>query len=140
MRPDSGKLAVLYDGACGFCRWSVAVLLRLDSRRSLRPVEIQSDEGQLLLAGLEPEQRLASAHVALAGGTVLSGGDAASAIAAALPGGRPVAALADALPGMTRSGYGFVAGKRSALGGLVGRRGRSWADSTIAERTGQVRH
>ena len=49
MQPDA-PLLVFYDEDCGYCRWSVAQLLRLDRDRRLRLHAIQSPLGQRLLA------------------------------------------------------------------------------------------
>jgi len=126
---------VLYDRECGFCRWSVAVLLRLDSRGMLDPVAIQSPEGQRLLAPLAEELRLASAHAVDASGNVRSGGDAAPLIATSLRGGGALSALAGASPPLTRAAYRFTAGNRTRLGRLVSPARRTAADRTLAERT-----
>src|SRR5438445_7093217 len=71
------RAALLYDRDCGFCRWSVGNILRRDTRRTLLPIGIQSPEGQRLLTGMPEEQQLASWHLVLADGRVLSGGAAA---------------------------------------------------------------
>ena len=92
-------VTVLYDHDCGFCRWSIGRLLAWDRAGRLRPVAIQSAEGQRLLADLTPEQRLASAHAVDAAGRRTSGGDAMAPIAAVLPGGAPLAALGRRAPG-----------------------------------------
>ncbi len=129
-----GEVAVLYDEACGFCRWSVGALLAWDRDRRLTPVAIQSPEGARRLAALEPAPRLASAHAIGPDGVVHSGGDALAVVAAALPAGTPLAALARRLPGAARAGYGFVAGRRTRLGRLVGPGARAAADRRIAAR------
>jgi len=54
---------VLYDEDCGFCKWSLNKVLAWDRRRRLRPVAIQSDEGQRLLAAVPEAERLDSAHL-----------------------------------------------------------------------------
>ena len=41
---------VLYDADCGFCRWCLAQLLRLDRHGRLRPVALQDPEADLLLS------------------------------------------------------------------------------------------
>ena len=80
-------VTVLYDHDCGFCRWSIGRLLAWDRAGHLRPLAIQSAEGQRLLADLTPEQRLATAHAVDAAGRRTSGGDAMAPIAAVLAGG-----------------------------------------------------
>ena len=86
-------VTVLYDLDCGFCRWSIGRLLAWDRAGRLRPLAIQSAEGQRLLADLTPEERLATAHAIDGAGRRTSGGDALAPIAAVLPGGAPLAAL-----------------------------------------------
>ncbi len=122
-------LPVLYDADCGFCRWSLAALLRWDRRGALLPVAISSPEGEALLAGMPREERLARAHVVAPDGTVRSGGDAVAPIVRLLPAGAPVAWLATALDGPTGRGYDWVAAHRTGLSRLVptGRKDRATA-------------
>jgi predicted DCC family thiol-disulfide oxidoreductase YuxK len=127
-------VTVLYDHDCGFCRWSVARLLAWDRAGRLRPLAIQSDEGQRLLADLTPEQRLACAHAIDAAGRRTSGGDALAPVAAVLPGGAPLAALGRRAPALARAGYRAVAGRRTLLGRLVGDAAKARADERIARR------
>jgi predicted DCC family thiol-disulfide oxidoreductase YuxK len=128
-------VTVLYDRDCGFCRWSVGRLLAWDRAGRLRPVAIQSPEGQRLLGDLTPEQRLASAHAVDAGGRRTSGGDAMAPIAAVLPGGATLAALGRRAPAVARAGYRAVAGRRSVLGRLISDAARARADERIARRS-----
>jgi predicted DCC family thiol-disulfide oxidoreductase YuxK len=128
-------VTVLFDRDCGFCRWSVGALLAWDRAGRLRPVAIQSEEGQRLLAGLPSERRLESAHAIDADGRRASGGDAIAPIAAVLRGGTPVAVLARRAPALARLGYGAVAGRRALFGKLVSDRARARADARIAQRS-----
>jgi predicted DCC family thiol-disulfide oxidoreductase YuxK len=128
-------VTVLFDRDCGFCRWSVGRLLAWDRRGRLRPVAIQSDEGQRLLAELTPAQRLASAHAVDPDGRRASAGDAVAPIASVLPGGAPLAALARRAPALARLGYRAIAGRRSLLGKLVSDRAKARADAVIAQRS-----
>jgi predicted DCC family thiol-disulfide oxidoreductase YuxK len=114
MSPIGDSLAVLYDRDCGFCKWSLDKILAWDRRHRLRPVAIQSEEGQGLLAAISPERRLDSWHL-VAEGEVRSGGAAAPRLFAALPGGRPLAALLRTFPGATDRAYRWVAGHRDLL-------------------------
>jgi predicted DCC family thiol-disulfide oxidoreductase YuxK len=100
----------------------------------LRPVAIQSDEGQALLAGVAEDARLRSAHAVDAHGRVYSGGDAIPVVAAALPAGAPAAWVARLMPALTRVGYRMVAGNRTRFGRLVNDRMRAGADVLIARR------
>lgn len=126
------RLTLLYDADCGFCRWSVAQLLRLDRRAVVQAEPIQGPEGQRLLAGLPSEDRLASAHVVTPDGRVFSGGDGFPPLLDALGGAPGAVALAGRLRGPLRWGYRQVAEHRSAFGRLVSDRRRRRADATIA--------
>ncbi|HEU4804075.1 MAG TPA: DUF393 domain-containing protein [Solirubrobacterales bacterium] len=108
--------ALLYDGDCGFCRLSVRTLLRLDRDERLRPVAIQSDEGERLLGEVPAELRLASFHLVTPGGTVISGADAAPILARLIPGGDVPARAMRRFPGATEAGYTFISRHRGTLG------------------------
>jgi len=114
----AGQFAVLYDRDCGFCKWALDKILAWDRRHRLRPVAIQSDEGQRLLAGIPPDRRLESWHLA-ADGELRSGGAAAPRLFAALPGGRPLAAVLRAFPRTTDRAYAWVASHRATLAKLL---------------------
>jgi len=118
MRSRGNSYTVLYDRDCGLCRWSLDKILAWDRRHALRPVAIQSEEGQRLLTPVPPERRLDSWHL-VAGGEVLSAGAAAPPLFAALPGGRPVAALLRAFPRATERAYRWVADHRGLLSRLL---------------------
>lgn len=127
-------LTVLYDADCGFCRFCVARLLDWDVRRRLRPVAIQSEEGQRLLAPIAPEAQLRSAHVVDAAGRIHSGGAAVSVVAEQLPAGAPAAWIAARLPGPTDRAYRWVADHRTPLSRFVPRSLKRRATSRIARR------
>lgn len=109
-------------------------LLRLDRGARLRPVAIQSDAGQRLLASVPEELRLRSAHAVGEDGVVHSGGDAIPLVARALPAGTPVALVAGLVPPLTRGGYRLVAGNRVRLGRLLSAERRARADAALARR------
>jgi predicted DCC family thiol-disulfide oxidoreductase YuxK len=46
----AAPLTVLYDEECGFCRYLLAILLRMDRHRRLLPIPIQGFDGQRLLS------------------------------------------------------------------------------------------
>jgi predicted DCC family thiol-disulfide oxidoreductase YuxK len=119
---------ILYDDDCGFCKLSVRALLRLDRDERLRPVAIQSDEGQRLLTEVPAEQRLESAHLVTPGGQVISGGAAAKYVARLLPGGRVPARALHRYPAATDAAYRWVARNRSTFGrlGLRSRKPIEW--------------
>src|SRR3954471_5073600 len=70
------RATLLYDRDCGFCRWCLGKVLGWDRRRSIRPVAIQSEEGERLLAGLPEDERVSSWHLVDGDGTVRSAGAA----------------------------------------------------------------
>jgi len=134
----AAPLTVLYDEECSFCRYSLAVLLRLDRHRRLLPIPIQGFDGQRLLSDLSPEGRLATAHVVTPVGRVYSGGDIAVPIARELPLGVGAARVAARLGGPSRWLYGQVASNRSRLGRYVSPGRRERASRTIAEHRERV--
>ena len=109
--PDEQRV-VLYDEDCGFCKWSLDKILAWDRRRTLRPVAIQSAEGQRLLAEVPEDRRLDSFHLVSAGGELRSAGAAAALLVSELPAGRPLAALFRTFPRSTDRAYRFVASHR----------------------------
>jgi predicted DCC family thiol-disulfide oxidoreductase YuxK len=151
---------VIYDAECGFCRWSLAVLLSAAERgrpcppdpqvrwarsaapSALRPLPLGTPEAYRLLADLSAEDRAASWHLILDAETPSSGEagvplrlSAGAALAPALelvPGGRIPAALLARVPRLTERGYRWVATHRGLLGRLVPERARPWADRVIA--------
>jgi predicted DCC family thiol-disulfide oxidoreductase YuxK len=111
--------AILYDADCGFCRWSLAQLLRLDRRSRLRPVPLQQPEADILLSGMAREQRMASWHLVGSDGQVYSGGDAFAPLLRLIPGGSAFAGVLAAFPSLCDVAYRTVAGRRSWLGRLI---------------------
>ena len=126
------KLTVLYDNDCGFCRWTLAMLLRRDRERRLLPLPIQSPEGERLLAAMSEPERLRSAHVVTPDGRVWSGGEGVAPIAGELVGsGAARAARALRLP--LRAGYRVVASNRTRLSKLMPPGARDAATAEIEE-------
>jgi predicted DCC family thiol-disulfide oxidoreductase YuxK len=111
---------VLYDDDCAFCKWSVDKILAWDRRRRLRPVAIQSDEGQGLLAEIPGSERLDSWHLVLPSGEVRSAGAAAAPLADVLPAGRPLAFLFRSFPSLTDRAYRHVAANRNRFARWLG--------------------
>jgi len=112
--------SVLYDEDCGFRRWGVDRLLRLDRRRELEAVPIQRAEGADLLSSMTADDRLESWHVRSPGGRIWSGGEAMPVILRLLPAGKGPARVAARFPHTVDRLYRFVARNRSMLGRLVG--------------------
>src|SRR5688572_2451991 len=118
-RMTDPEATVLYDEDCGFCKWSLDKILAWDRARKLRPVAIQSDEGQRLLAGVAEERRLESWHLVDANGTLRSAGAAAPPLLDLMPAGRPLAAVGRRFPRATEHAYRAVAGNRDRLARLL---------------------
>jgi predicted DCC family thiol-disulfide oxidoreductase YuxK len=114
------RAVLLYDGGCGFCRWTARQLLALDRHERLRAIAIQSREAVALLGSLAPHRRLESWHLVTPDGRAFSAGDAVAPLARLLPLGRPVAAAASTFPRATERAYRAIARNRGRLGSLVG--------------------
>jgi predicted DCC family thiol-disulfide oxidoreductase YuxK len=123
-RAQSGRATVLYDRDCSFCRWSLARLLAWDRRGCLDTVALQEPEADLLLAGIEPRERMESWHLIGSDGEIHSAGQALAPLLRLLPGGKQPARLAEAFPRLTEAGYRLVAGNRSLLSRVVRSRAR----------------
>jgi predicted DCC family thiol-disulfide oxidoreductase YuxK len=113
---------VLYDGDCGFCRWSVNWALRRDRSDRLTATPIQSTTGEFLLSDLTPEERLSEVHVINDDGRRSSGGAAIKDVLTALPSTRALARVVSVSPRMTQLGYRFVARNRAVFGRLASAR------------------
>jgi predicted DCC family thiol-disulfide oxidoreductase YuxK len=131
------RAIVIYDKDCGFCRWSLALLLSWDSagrggaRRTLRSLPLGTAESDRLLADLGEEQRNASWHLVIDGRRHSAGAALAPALAL-LPRGHRPAALFARFPHATEWGYRWVADHRGRLGRFVPARARRWAGRVIA--------
>jgi predicted DCC family thiol-disulfide oxidoreductase YuxK len=110
---------VLYDHDCGFCRWSLGVLLMWDRGLALWPAPIVGAVGDRRLAGMPMEERLASWHLVEAGGRVSSGGRALILVLGYVPGGGLMAPLLRLAPGAVGRAYRFVADHRSSFSRFV---------------------
>jgi predicted DCC family thiol-disulfide oxidoreductase YuxK len=126
---------LLYDRDCGFCRWCLGKVLAWDRRRSIRPVAIQSEEADRLLAGMPEQERLASWHLVEQNGTVHSAGEAFPRLFQLLPAAAPLAALTARAPRATDRAYRWVAGNRTRWGKLVSDGAKRRADRRIRERS-----
>jgi predicted DCC family thiol-disulfide oxidoreductase YuxK len=132
LREDT--LIVLYDGDCGFCKVTLALLLSWDRAQRLIPVSIQSTRGGGLLRDMARQDRLKSWHLIDHAGLVRSGGAGIPVILAALPGGALIARVASRFPRTTSRAYEWVAAHRVLLGRPLRARPRAWAARVIAER------
>ena len=133
INPD--RVTILYDADCGFCRWSLARLLAWDRHRRVRPVAIQSAEGQRLLDDVSEGRRLSSWHLVDADGQRHSAGAAAAPLLRTLSGGAPLAALLERFPSATEGAYAWVAAHRGRLGRLIPAAAKRRADVRIRQRS-----
>jgi len=143
------EATVIYDNDCGFCRWSLALLLNL-GRDTLRPLPLGTPEADYLLHDLRVDERDASWHLVIdppgadqlsleTPPTRFSAGAAFAPVLRLLPRGRRLAFLVARIPGPTERGYRWVAGHRRLLGRFVTRGARRWADRVIAAHGGPAR-
>jgi predicted DCC family thiol-disulfide oxidoreductase YuxK len=133
MSDPSGRVIVLYDADCGFCRWAMAWAVRHDHRHVLVTVAIQSPLGCELLADVLPSDRLRSAHVVRDDGSRRSGGAAAAEVLSVLAPTRVLGRLAHSLPRTTALLYGVLAARRQSFGRLVGGDARRRADDLLKD-------
>jgi len=138
---------ILYDPDCGFCRVCVAVVLKWDRERRLRPVALRSTEADDMLEGMPEAEQMASWHLVeprwqrnvaenatnLCHRGVWSAGAAFSPLCRLLPGGAALARLTDRFPQAAERGYRWVADHRSAFGKPIPASARRWADRVISE-------
>jgi predicted DCC family thiol-disulfide oxidoreductase YuxK len=123
---------VLYDGECGFCRWTVAWALERDRNQVLTVAPIQSSTGARLLADMEPAERLRSVHVVHDDAGRESGGAAVRDVLRALPSARLLARIAGVSPRASELAYRLVAGRRREVSRLVPKRAKLRADDVLA--------
>ena len=117
----SERARLYYDPDCGFCRWTLAWILRWDRRRRLVPVPIERPED------------LDSWHFER-GGRRWSAGRAFAPLLEELPGGRFLAPLARRLEWLLAPAYNWVAEHRAALSKLVPESSKRRADALVRAR------
>jgi predicted DCC family thiol-disulfide oxidoreductase YuxK len=111
------RLTVLYDADCGVCRLTARALDRLDWRRRLDLVPLQSFAFAPPASGPTRADLQSALHVRDAEGAWTAGGAAALRIAEAVPVLAPLA-LAARLPGgawLAERAYGLVATHRHTI-------------------------
>ncbi len=133
-------MLVLWDRDCGFCAWTLALLLRADRRRILVTRTIQEADADGLLDAIEPERRYASWHVVDADGRITSAGRAVTVALALLPAGRPLAVVTRALPRLTERAYRWVAEHRGLLSRPIPQRSKDRARRLVADRAAAADH
>jgi predicted DCC family thiol-disulfide oxidoreductase YuxK len=132
----SARHVLLYDRDCGFCRWSVGWVLRLDRRRALEPLALQDPRAPGLLQELSEEERMRSAHVVTPEGHRFTGGAAAGPVVRVIPHASPLAVIAERFPGAAERVYRWIADHRDVFGRPVTEAAKRRADALIAERAG----
>ena len=113
---------LLYDGSCGFCRRSVALLVRLDPDHRVARVDMTSAAAEPLMSTISPARRQQSMHVIRPDGRVLHAGVALRAVLCQVQpeatwrsvGYWPLVGL------LIDRAYDLVASLRSPLGRLTG--------------------
>jgi predicted DCC family thiol-disulfide oxidoreductase YuxK len=125
---------VLYDGACGFCKWILGWLLWLDRDRRLRPLALQRQEAEGMLSGIDRQLWMESFHLVAPDGALLSAGAALPALLRLIRGGRLPAALLERFPATTARSYGWIAENRTQLSRFVPRRWKQGAAERVRER------
>jgi predicted DCC family thiol-disulfide oxidoreductase YuxK len=129
-------MVVLWDRDCGFCAFTLSLVLRADRRRVLRPAFIQGPEGDRLLADLPVAERLNSWHLVDDQGRRTSGGRALPELLRALPALRPLAPLTAARPALTERAYRWVATHRSLLSKPIPAAAKEHARRYVEARSG----
>jgi predicted DCC family thiol-disulfide oxidoreductase YuxK len=110
---------IVYDPDCAFCRVCVAVILKWDRDRRLRPIPGEELDSCRLI---ETSERFVS-----------SAGAAFSPLFRLLPGGAPLARVTDRFPRAAERGYRWVADRRSTLGRAIPAGIKRWGDRVISE-------
>jgi predicted DCC family thiol-disulfide oxidoreductase YuxK len=117
--PTQRWLTVLYDGDCGVCSETARALAKLDRRRALRLVPLQS----ALVAGQPSlDQLLDSLHAVDEAGHWWVGADAMVEIARRIPLLRPITVFARFAPGhwAAEKLYRLIANHRQTISRVLG--------------------
>ena len=117
VRPMRADRAILiYDGDCGFCRQTVAMVSKWDREGRLTLIPFQ-DQARVAAFRIPLPALAAAMHLVLPDGRVLAGADAAADLLRLLPGKRWLAGIF-ALPGvlpLARHVYRWIARQRHCL-------------------------
>jgi predicted DCC family thiol-disulfide oxidoreductase YuxK len=134
VRSSTGTRARLYyDRDCGFCRWALAWVLRLDRAHALEPLPIQSPEGDRDLGDLG-EARMESWHLTR-GGERFSGGVAFAPLLEELRPLRFLAPAARRAEFLSVPVYRWIAKHRDRASKLVPARSKARADAYLRARS-----
>ena len=127
--------AVLYDTGCNICKTIMETLMTWDAGRGrIRPVAIQSDEGQRLLADVPLAERLESFHLVRPGEPVVSGGPALAMLFRLLPGGAVISRALEISPRATTAAYLWIAANRTRLSRFIPKPVKTRANRRLAAR------
>jgi acetyl esterase len=110
------RATLIYDGECGFCRETVALISRWDREGRVTMIPFQ-DQARVAAFRIPLPALAAAMHLVLPDGRVLAGADAAADLLRMLPGKRWLAHLF-ALPGVlpvARRVYAWIARQRRCL-------------------------
>jgi predicted DCC family thiol-disulfide oxidoreductase YuxK len=122
-RPELASPTLVYDGECGICQQSVALLKRWDREHVLRYVPFQ-DGDAVARFGIALPRLAAAMHLILPDGRVYPGADAIPRLLGLFPGKRwlaPLFRIPGVLP-LARRIYAWIAIRRRCLvRGLEGR-------------------
>lgn len=129
---ETTRARLYYDADCGFCRWTLAWILRWDRGWRLYPLPVESAAGDRDLGDLG-EARLESWHL-VRGDERYSGGRAFAPLLEELRGGGLLAPIARRLEFALVPGYRWVADHRGGLSRLVPRRSGERADALVEGR------
>ncbi len=130
---------VIYDADCGFCRWSLALLLRADRDHRLRPLALGTPEADRLLAGMPRDEQFASWHLVDPSRRVTSAGAGLPVVLRLMPGGQLPAGMLALIPGLTERGYRWIAGHRTTFGPRIPDGAKRRASERIAARETALR-
>lgn len=112
---------LVFDGACGFCRWAVERILRHDRAGRVRAVAMQEPDGEAAIAALDPAVAAASWHLVTPDGQLHSAGAVVAPLASVLDRVAPVAAVARRWPVATDRVYRWGAARRGLWGRVLRR-------------------
>jgi predicted DCC family thiol-disulfide oxidoreductase YuxK len=115
---NEARAALIFDGACGFCRRAAEALRRRDPGGLIELVPLQDPAVAARWPELAPEALDRAMHLVLPGGRVLAGADALPEILRRLPRWRRTAWVFS-LPGslfLARRAYALIARNRHRLG------------------------
>jgi predicted DCC family thiol-disulfide oxidoreductase YuxK len=132
------RAIVLYDHDCGFCRWTLGLLLAWDRQGRLWPAPITGPVGDRWLAGMPEAERVASWHLVEEGGAVTSAGAGLAVVLEYLPGGRTLARPLRLAPGLVERAYRIVADHRSAFSRFVPGASARSASARVAAREAEA--